>query len=499
VTLEEVLSQVPPTRLETRDFIDTSPVSRIIHAVGQSVPDWLRLRYGKIDVFPDGVSFPSTGEQVRELLAFAAANDLVVIPYGGGTSVVGHLSSPRGSRPVLIVSTSKLSKLTSLNRLALLATFGSGVSGPSLEAQLHERGFTLGHFPQSFEFSTLGGWVATRSSGQQSLAYGRIEQLFAGGQLETPAGTLEIPTFPASATGIDLRELVLGSEGRIGILTEATVRIRPIPKREEFHAFFFPNWEYGENAVRAMAQARLPLSMLRFSNSMETSTTLALGGHATMIGWLNKYLRARGCGAEKTLLLVGFSGDSGLVSYALKRVLRMARSFKGVRTGRPIGNKWKTNRFRNAYLRNTLWQHGYVVDTAETAVDWPRARSVSESIEQAAKTCLAKHNERVLVYTHLSHVYPQGTSVYSTFVYRLTGEFEADLSRWEDLKGSVSEAIVSCGGTISHHHGVGTLHAPYLQTEKGVLGIGAMRSLFSQFDPIGIMNPGKLLPPDRSE
>ena len=490
---EQVCRDIPDSRLEPHSLIDTSPRTRLRNGFGQSMQDWLCLRYGMIDSVPDGVAFPENSEQVRELLDYAGRHDVAVIPYGGGTSVVGHLRAPCGGRPVLTINLSRLSRLIDLDTEAQLATFGAGVAGPDLEAQLRARGYTLGHFPQSFEYSTLGGWVVTRSSGQQSLRYGRMEQLFAGGRVETPSGTLTIPTFPASAAGTDLREIVLGSEGRIGILTEATVRVTRLPAAESFHAFFFPSWVEAEHALRSIAQARLPLSMLRLSNPVETTTTLALAGHKALVALMERYLRFRGCGHNKCLMLVGASGEPMSNAAALSGALRIARRHGGVHLGQTLGRKWKANRFRNVYLRNALWANGYAVDTVETAVEWPKVWNMMRAVEQAAARSLEQEEERVHAYTHLSHVYPQGASVYTTFVYRLAGLYPRDLARWQRLKSSVSEAIVAAGGTISHQHGVGVDHAPYLTAEKGELGVGAMRELFRHFDPQGLMNPSKLV------
>ena len=495
-TLAEACRNIAPGRLPAHRLIDSAAEARLRCALGQSLPDWLKLRYGRIEVVPDGVAFPENAGEVRELLDYARDCNAAVIAYGGGTSVVGHLSAIPGKQPVLTINLSRLTQFIELDRVAQLARFGAGIAGPDLEAQLRAQGYTLGHFPQSFEYSTLGGWIATRSSGQQSLRYGRIEQLFAGGRIETPVGTLVIPTFPASAAGIDLREMVLGSEGRLGILTEASVRVTPLPECEEFHALFFPDWERAENAVRAIAQARLALSMLRLSNATETLTTLTLAGHKTVVDLLRRYLAWRGCSDDKCLLLLGATGSPAGVAAALKQALTIAKSGQGVHIGRALGDKWKLNRFRSVYLRNVLWQNGYAVDTAETAVDWPRVGAMMRSIEQAATGALASGGERVHTYTHLSHLYSQGASVYSTFVWRLAGDYDADLARWRALKAAVSAAVVDNRGSISHQHGVGTDHAPYLAAEKGELGIAAMRALFHHFDPQGRMNPGKLLLPE---
>ncbi|GGY79290.1 FAD-binding oxidoreductase [Pseudoduganella plicata] len=473
--------------------VATDAPTRLRHALGQSLPDWLRLRHGCIGPAPDGVAFPESGEDVRTLLDWASRHGVSVIPYGGGTSVAGHITAQAGPQPVLTVSTARLCRLLNLDAVAQLATFEAGVSGPDLEAQLRAHGHVLGHYPQSFEYSTLGGWIATRSSGQQSLRYGRIEALFAGGVVETPRGTLDIPAFPASSAGLDLRELVLGSEGRLGIVTQATVRIAPTPAYEAFHAVFFPDWDSGIAAARALAQTRAGLSLLRLSNAAETVTMLALAGHRRLVGLLDRWLRLRGCGEGRCMLLLGASGADGPARAALRTALMVCRQHRGVHVGRKLGEKWRQGRFRNVYLRNAAWQHGYAIDTVETALDWPRVTAAMAALETAAAAALGAHAEAVHAYTHLSHLYPQGASVYSTFVWRLAADFDTDMARWRALKGAVSAAIVAHGGTISHQHGVGIDHAPYLAAEKGEQGIAAIRAVLRHFDPDGLLNPGKMV------
>ncbi len=494
VTLESVSPKVTNSRLPAHPLVKTDAGARIIASLGQSLPDWLRMKYGEIGPVPDAVATPTSGEQVRQLLDYANAQQAVVIPYGGGTSVVGHLACPQGEKPVLCIDLSQLNQLTQLNPESRLATFGAGVVGPKLEEQLKAKGYTLGHFPQSFEYSTLGGWVVTRSSGQQSRKYGRIEQLFAGGKLEAPVGTIDIPTFPASSAGPDLREMIMGSEGRLGILTEATVRVTPLAEHESFHALFFPTWSAAEAAARELAQSTLPLSMLRLSNAVETETNLILAGHAKLIAWLNRYLGWRGCNEGKCLLMIGVTGPLVECRHALRSTRAISSKYGGVYIGTKLGDRWAQNRFRGPYLRNTLWQHGYAVDTVETAADWPRITPLMQAMEAAAHAAFAQHGEKVHAFTHLSHLYPQGSSVYSTFVYRVApGGYAENLQRWKTFKQAVSEAIVKGGGTISHQHGVGKDHAPYLAAEKGPLGIGAIQTLAHYFDPQGMMNPGKLL------
>ncbi|WP_338844639.1 FAD-binding oxidoreductase [Massilia sp. W12] len=493
-SLEQALAAIPASRLAPHPLIDLSPVVRLQHAHGQSLPDWLKLRHGRLQHAPDGVAFPESSEDVRTLLDYASAHQVRLIPYGGGTSVVGHLDVPEQGGPVLTVSMARCSRLLNLDREAQLATFGAGVRGPDLEAQLRAHGYTLGHFPQSFEYATLGGWIVTRSSGQQSLRYGRIENMFAGGRIETPRGTLDIPTFPASSAGTDLREMVLGSEGRLGFLTEATVRVMRSPEFEAFHAIFFPSWDDATHAAQDMLRHKLPLSMMRISNALETETMLTLAGHSRLLGLLKGWLDLRGCRQGRCMMLIGATGHAKTARTAIASALSAARAWRGVHVGTTMGEKWKQNRFRNVYLRNAAWEHGYAIDTCETACDWARVTPMMHAVEQAARDAFGAFGEKVHTYTHLSHLYQQGASVYTTFVYRQSGSFEHDMERWRKLKGAISQAIVSHGGTISHQHGVGRDHAPYLRAEKGELGLSAMQQLFAHFDPEGLMNPGKLLP-----
>jgi alkyldihydroxyacetonephosphate synthase len=492
VSLEVAVGSVGASRLGGDTLFSIDPHLRLLHARGQSFPDWIALRFGRVGPVADGIALPTSHDEVLAALSHARQLGATVIPYGGGTSVVGHLDVVASDRPVVNVSLERLDRLLQLDPVSQLARFGAGTPGPQIEAQLAGQGYMLGHFPQSYEYSTVGGWVVTRSSGQQSLRYGRIEQLFAGGRLVTPRGELAIGGHPASSAGPDLREFVMGSEGRLGLLTEATVRVRPIPAREDFHAVFFPDWNHGLDAVRKMVQSDVGLSMLRLSNAAETETQLTLAGHDKAIAWLKRYLKLRGSGAKPVMLMFGATGANHEVLRARRDALTIAKPFRGVHAGRTIGKAWAAKRFTGPYLRNSLWAAGYAADTAETAIDWPRATALMQAMEQAATQSLASLGEQVHVFTHLSHVYRQGCSLYSTFVFRAAASYDENLERWARLKRAVSETIVAHGGTISHQHGVGRDHAPYLEAEKGRLGIDAIRAVAREFDPDGMMNPGKL-------
>jgi alkyldihydroxyacetonephosphate synthase len=493
-TLDEVLLKVPPSRLPGHPLVIQDAEERVRQCRGQSLPDWLALKSGNIDAFPNGIAYPTTTGEVQSLLSYAEKTGAIIIPYGGCTSVVGHINPEPGERPILTVYMSRMNRLVSLDDESRLATFQAGAAGPDLEAQLRAKGYTLGHFPQSFECSTFGGWIATRSSGQQSLWYGgRIEKFFTGGMLVSPEGPLEIPAFPASAAGPDLREIVLGSEGRLGILTEAKVRISPLPERERFRIVFFPHWDAALDSVRETVQEGIPLSMLRLGSALETETQLALAGHERVISLLEKLLTWRGVGSNKCMLLFGVTGTRASCRSTLRRALRVFRHGDGIHVGSYGGRKWAESRFLIPYLRNTLWDKGYAVDTLETAADWQNVNRTVEDIESALHGAFGTEAGPVLVLTHLSHLYPQGSSIYITVIFRAAKTYEDTFRIWKCLKTAASKAIVKNRGTISHQHGVGIDHEPYLAAEKGRLGIAAIKAICDTFDPHGIMNPGKLL------
>jgi alkyldihydroxyacetonephosphate synthase len=492
VTLNQVLPTIPPSRLPPHNLIHENAETRLAHARGQSLPDWIAMRYGRIQVFPDGVTTPGSEEEVQDLLTFASREKIQLIPYGGGTSVVGHINSLPSVSPNLVVDLRGLNQLLAIDPQSRLASFQAGVRGPEIEASLKPHGFTLGHFPQSFEYSTLGGWIATRSSGQQSYYYGRIEDLFVGGQLISPQGTLHFTPFPASAAGPDLRQIVLGSEGRLGILAQATVRIQPLPEFEAFYGAFFRTWEAGVSAVQTAVQQGLRVSMVRFSDPVETETSLILSGQTRLVANAKRALSLLGYGTDRGLLIYGLTGTYASVRRTRRRVAALWRSLGGLPVGKFIGETWRKSRFRTPYLRNTLWEAGVALDTLETALTWKNVLPAAEAIKSAIQHASEKFEEQVLVFAHLSHVYPDGASIYVTFLFRRTRDPDELLARWKKMKSAASKVILTHGGTISHQHGVGLDHAPYLIEEKGSTGMDIIQAACRALDPQGLMNPGKL-------
>lgn len=499
VSLQQVLKTVPKSRLPAAisdlDIVSIDSEVRLRHARGQSFPDWIAMHSGDFEVYPDGVAHPQSTADVEELLKLASEHDLIVIPFGGGTSVVGHINPQKGARPVLTIAMSKMDQLIDLDTESQIATFGAGTQGPAIEAQLNEYGYRLGHYPQSWELSTLGGWVAARSSGQQSLGYGRIEQMFAGGTLVTPQGVLNIADIPASSAGPDLREMMMGTEGRAGIFTEVKMRVQAQPEEELFKVVFLPNWEAGKEVLRQAVQKNIKLSMLRLSNAVETDAHLHLGTSPSQFLAISTYLKARGMGTDKVMLTYGVTGDKAQNKLALSQFKQLLRQYGGVsgKLANLMGSIWAHGRFKFPYLRGTLWEKGIMVDTFETATNWSNIDEQMQQMQQAVQTALADEGEAVMAFTHISHVYKQGASLYTTYFFRAAKDHASTLQRWQKIKQAASISLANGAATISHQHGVGRDHAPYLTAEKGELGIQVTRDMLKSLDPEQRMNPGVLL------
>ncbi len=491
-SLESVLKKVPKSRLPENKLYTSDTETRLRHARGQSFPDWVAMRYGTVNQFPDAVAFPTKKEDFETILSLAKKEHFNIIPYGGGTSVVGHINVDDINAPNLTVDLSDYNQLIHLDAMSNTATFGAGVRGPDMEDALKSHGFRFGHYPQSHEFSTLGGWIASRSVGTQCYYYGRIEQLFLGGLMHTPQGNLEMPPFSASAAGPDLRQFALGSEGHMGIISEATVRISPIPELEHFYAVFYPDWESGFAALREMVQSRLDVSMLRLLDKFETETTLQLSGKDKLVNLADKGLRLIGMGEERCMMLFGITSSAAGARATLHQVHHIASQHHGFLEKSFVGKLWFDSRFTTPYLRNNLWECGYALDTLESVFPWSKVATVKDEIESALFNGLQNENERLIVFSHLSHMYTDGASLYVTYLFRRTADADQTLGRWKKLKKAASEVIVKNHGTISHQHGVGVDHRPYLPLEKGTLGMQSIRNFYRTFDPSGCMNPGKL-------
>lgn len=470
-------------------------LDRVVHSYGKSYRDLVRIRRGQIPHPPDAVVHPRTPEEVRRLLALAADEGVAIVPFGGGTTVVGGVEGP-SERAWLSMDLKGLATLVDLDRVTGTATFQAGILGPDLERILRSHGLTLGHFPQSFEFSTLGGWVATRSAGQASTYYGKIESMVQALRVELPDGTFRSRRVPASAAGPDLRELMVGSEGFLGVLSEVTVRVRPLPDAEQWRAWYMPRFPDAVDALRRMVQRGLTPAVARLSDPAETRFLLATEGQARggLLQWLGTaVLAARARRQEGALLILGFEGPVPEVDSSLRAVRTLMKQAGGVELGQAPARAWAAHRFELPYLRDDLMEVGVMVETLETATTWSNLLPLHARLTEAVSAALGRGSDvRPPVAVHLSHLYPDGASLYLSLV--APQEPGRELEQWAEVKGAACRAILEGGGTLSHHHGIGIDHAPWLEREVGPEGLRMLRALKREMDPRDILNPGKLLP-----
>lgn len=468
--------------------------SRIQHAGGKSYPDLLRLRQGDATTAPDAVVHPQTHAQVMRLLSLAASHQIAVVPFGGGTSVVGGVEPERGGfGSLLCLDLSLMNHMVGLDEESLLATFEPGISGAAAEAELRRRGYSLGHFPQSYEYATIGGYVATRSAGQASTGHGRIDEKVHAVRVATPTGQLHLGRSPATAAGPDLRQLILGSEGTLGVITETTLAVHHAPEVEVYEAYAAPSFAAGAAMLRDLAQAGLSPDVCRLSDEDETAVFVqqseGLKGTA-----LRGYLQLRGY-APASLVILGWDGNPARVAARRQGAAKVIGGHNPLRLGTRPGDAWAHSRFNGPYLRDELMDRAILIETLETATTWSNHRGLYRCVRAALAKALVDRQTSALVMCHISHVYATGCSLYFTWIARQDPGQE--LEQWRDAKSAASQAVLDGGGTITHHHGVGLDHQPYLREEIGDLGVAILGAVKTQVDPVGILNPGKLLPGPR--
>ena len=482
---ERVTSAVAP------DAVRTADGDRLLRSGGKSYPDLVRARTGAVESAPDAVLFPSSSQEVAAVLDACASQHIAVVPFGGGTSVVGGVDAVRG--PHRAVISLDLSRMTSveLDRTSLTARMGPGLRGPQAEAALAREGMTLGHFPQSFEFATIGGFAATRSAGQASAGYGRFDELVSAIEMIAPAGPIRTLETPHTAAGPALREVVVGSEGTLGVITDVALSVRPAPHRRRYLGWMAEDFAAGAEIVRRLAQADALPDVTRLSDPDETRISLAMAGmKGLQRSAFDSYLRIRnrsgGC-----MMITGWEGEAEDVERRRSVSARILRSNGAVSLGSAPGKAWAHGRFEGPYLRDELMSLGYLVETLETSHTWSRYEELYEAVRGALRRALEEEGTPGIVMCHLSHAYRDGASLYYTFI--APSKPGEEIEHWRAIKGAACEAIVATGGTITHHHAVGRDHAPYMPAEVGATGMEALRALKGSLDPAGIMNPGKLL------
>jgi alkyldihydroxyacetonephosphate synthase len=476
------------------DRVLTDSFHRACRARGKSYPDLHLLRSGDAMTAPGAVVLPNSTDEIVAILQQAEGAGLAVIPFGGGTSVVGGATGG-GTRSIALDLT-RMDRLLDLNETDRTATFEAGIDGPALEAALHARGFTLGHAPQSFLYSTLGGWIAASGSGQQSGIYGRAADWFVRAELATPRGVWRTESFPANAAGPWLGRLVVGGEGVFGVIANATVRIRPTPETRDYRGYVLPSFSAGAEAIRNVVQAGVP-AMLRLSDEDETkflSGFSTFGRRPSLRRRLGEaYLHARGFSRNFCLLIAGFEGEGREVVRVRRAAETEIRRAGGLALGRSVGDRWYERRFHGPDLRDPLLDRGVGVDTLETATRWSNLQRLYEAVRGALAASIAAGSPgRGVVMTHVSHSYPEGASLYFTFLFlRRPGE---EIAQWRAIKTAASAAIMDAGGAITHHHGVGVDHLPWMMREKGPIGVEILRAIRKTVDAKGVLNPGKLIP-----
>lgn len=492
-------------RIVGADAVRTDDDERLLHAYGRSYRDLVRLRAGLVDAPPDLVVLPVDHDQVQALVEAAAEHDVRLIPYGGGTNVVGSLEpEPGDPRPVATLAMRHMDRLLEVDVRAMTARFQAGIFGPRIEEALASHGVALGHHPDSFVHSTLGGWIATRSAGTQSNAWGKIEDMVEGVTMATPRGTLRTKPLPAASNGPDLNRLVVGSEGILGVITEATVRVHPAPEYEDHRMLLFPDFATGFEALLGCVRGGYMPSLARLSDEAETELMFAARHPSTGLARLvqapiKAWLRARGY-ARPAALVLGFEGPDRPTRALRRGALRILRRHGGVDLGRGPGESWKRSRYDVPYLRDFVMDHGAVADSFETAVSWSGAWDLYTSVDRVFRESIERHAGRPgYLGCHISHLYDTGACVYFTFATATAADPTPQhrIDAYTAIKADVTRAFLDAGGALSHHHAVGREHRPWLREEVGEVGVRSLRALKRELDPAGILNPGALLGPDR--
>jgi alkyldihydroxyacetonephosphate synthase len=487
VAPEEI--RVPPSRLADpphaelagvvgADNVRTGREARTRHARGRSTTDLLRMRAGDADDAPDAVVLPASHEEVLAVLRICARERIAVVPFGGGTSVVGGLTPARaGFAAVVALDLARMDRLLELDAQSRTATFEPGVGGPLAEELLAAHELTIGHFPQSFEYATLGGFAAARSSGQSSAGYGRFDDLVVALRLAAPSGTLELGRAPKSAAGPDLRQLVLGSEGTLGVITALTVKVTRRPRERVYEGWRFASFAAGRDALRRLAQDGPLPTVLRLSDETETALNLSSPADVGAPG------SSGGC-----LAIVGHEGAA--VAAVRAQTAETLRALGGEPLGEEPGARWAAGRFEGPYLRDALLDAGALVETLETAAFWSKLGPLHDAVTQALRDSLTAQGTPPVILCHVSHVYPTGASLYYTVA---CAQLDDPLAQWAQAKSAASESIATHEGAITHHHGVGVDHTHWYREEIGELGVRALRAVKDAWDPEGVMNPGVLL------
>jgi len=471
---------------------------RVIHAYGKGFRDLFRLRRGSAEGAPDVVVYPENENDVLLTLRAAAEHDVMVIPFGGGSNISGCLERMEANRMAVSLDMRRMRRVLTVDAESFTARVEAGVFGPDLEEQLGAHGMTLGHFPDSFLHSTLGGWIATRSAGMQSDKYGKIEDMVVALRMVAPEGVLVTRVVPKSSNGIDVNHLCIGSEGTLGVITEATMRVHPQPETRVVPAYLFPEFEAGAHAMRECVRRECMPSMVRLNDPDKTALSLAFKPPASRVSQVvsnifKGYLRARGFDLRRAcLMLTAFEGRDADVARQLREVSAVYRRFGGISLGSSAGKSFESTKYDFPHIRDFLLERTVTSDVSETSTVWSNIMPLYQAAASAIRGGIAESGVPPWAGCHISHTYRSGASLYFTFAFKQRPERE--MEQYLRVKRAAQQSFMDHGGTLSHHHAVGTEHLPWLATDISPLGVKAVAAIKHGLDPGNNMNPGRLQP-----
>lgn len=480
--------------------IRTDKKERLLHAYGKSFRDLWRIRRGIVEAAPDCIIYPESETDVSDIIKAAVEHDVILIPFGGGSNIAGCLESKQSdARMVVSMDLTRMNRVLEVDQASCTARIQAGVFGPDMERQLESFGMTLGHFPDSFEHSTLGGWVATRSAGMQSDKYGKIEDMVISLRMVTPTGTVVTRTVPKSSNGIDVNHVCIGSEGILGVITEATMQVHHIPERRQAYGYLFPDFESGLEAIHTCVERECTPVLVRLNDPDKTAFSFAFKSPSSPLKsalgkGVKSYLkRVKKFDFDKIcLLLTVFEGSRENFNDTRRKVDSIYRRFGAFNLGTEPGEAFERTKYDFPYLRDYVMDRNIMADVSETSTVWsnilPLYYGTIESIRQAALNTGSKP----FLGCHISHTYHTGASLY--FTYGCLQKPGMELEQYLYIKKAAEDAFMKHGGTLSHHHAVGTEHQPWIESDISATGLRAVKSLKEGLDPKGIMNPGKIIP-----
>lgn len=479
---EEIINQF--IAISEKENVEKGDFERASHAMGYFFSELLLLRKGVIETPPDLVIYPRNDHEIIKILALCNKEHIAITPLGGRSSVTRGLEAPKGG--ISLDLTRHMNNILDFSEDNLTVKVQPGIYGPELEKFLNPRGYTCGHFPQSFEYSTVGGWVAARGAGQESTYYGKIENLVLALKVISPAGTIITKDYPASAEGWDLNKIFIGSEGSLGIITEITLKIKKYrPKNTTYASYVFPNFDYATNCMKNVMQAGFGTpALFRISDPEETATAFKIKEFDNRFS--DRILQILGYEpGKRCLMFITVEGDKGYTHFVKKKIKKIARANRGFNSGGKPAKDWLKQRYSSAYMRDPLMDIGIMTDTVETAVTWDKLLP----LWKAVRTYL-ELREKTHVMAHISHVYENGANLYFTFLSPM--KKGAELEDYAAYHKGLIDTIHQSGGSLSHHHGIGRALAPWMEEELGKTAMGLMKASKDFLDPKGIMNPGSI-------